>query len=191
MSPVTSKCTTCGHFKVHHFGWAFCEGSSLLLRSCSAVQASSSSIQNPKSKIQNSISSLVSSLFIRLIRVISGSILFLSSLPFIHQPSSINLSSPSLQFKIQNSKFHLFACVFSLHPSYPSYQRFKPLPSPFASLRPLREAIFSSIQNYLIIRLIRVISGSNLFLFSSLGFFSCVLQSCVLLAFHSNFPLTF
>jgi hypothetical protein len=23
LSPVTSKCTTCDHFKVHHFGWGF------------------------------------------------------------------------------------------------------------------------------------------------------------------------
>ena len=26
MSPVTSKCTTCGHFKVHHLGWRFVTG---------------------------------------------------------------------------------------------------------------------------------------------------------------------
>jgi hypothetical protein len=26
VSPVTSKCTTCGHFKVHHFGWVFSDG---------------------------------------------------------------------------------------------------------------------------------------------------------------------
>jgi hypothetical protein len=26
LSPVTSKCTTCGHFKVHHFGWVFSDG---------------------------------------------------------------------------------------------------------------------------------------------------------------------
>ena len=54
--------------------------------------------------------------------------------------------------KIQNPKFHLFSCLFSHHPSYPSYQRFKPLT----------------------------------LLSSSLASFSCVL-----LAFHSNFPLTF
>ena len=23
LSPITSKCTTCDHFKVHHFGWGF------------------------------------------------------------------------------------------------------------------------------------------------------------------------
>jgi hypothetical protein len=23
VSPITSKCTTCDHFKVHHFGWGF------------------------------------------------------------------------------------------------------------------------------------------------------------------------
>jgi hypothetical protein len=23
LSPITSKCTTCDHFKVHHFGWVF------------------------------------------------------------------------------------------------------------------------------------------------------------------------
>ena len=26
VSPITSKCTTCDHFKVHHFGWGFSDG---------------------------------------------------------------------------------------------------------------------------------------------------------------------
>jgi|GEM_PF-4515705 len=26
LSPITSKCTTCDHFKVHHFGWVFSDG---------------------------------------------------------------------------------------------------------------------------------------------------------------------
>ena len=26
VSPVTSKCTTCDHFKVHHLGWVFSDG---------------------------------------------------------------------------------------------------------------------------------------------------------------------
>ena len=26
LSPVTSKCTTCDHFKVHHLGWVFSDG---------------------------------------------------------------------------------------------------------------------------------------------------------------------
>ena len=26
VSPITSKCTTCNHFKVHHFGWVFSAG---------------------------------------------------------------------------------------------------------------------------------------------------------------------
>jgi hypothetical protein len=26
MSRITSKCTTCNHFKVHHFGWVFSAG---------------------------------------------------------------------------------------------------------------------------------------------------------------------
>jgi UDP-galactopyranose mutase len=26
LSPITSKCTTCDHFKVHHFGWGVCGG---------------------------------------------------------------------------------------------------------------------------------------------------------------------
>jgi len=78
---------------------------------------------------------LVSSLFIRLIREISGSILFLSPLPFIHQPSSINLHPstfihqpssinlhpstflpplPNSKSKIQNQKSSSFSlCVFA------------------------------------------------------------------------------
>jgi len=52
---------------------------------------------------------------IRLIRVISGSILFLFSLPFIHQPSSINLHPSTFLrpllflflFIIQKSKINL------------------------------------------------------------------------------------
>jgi hypothetical protein len=26
LSPITSKCTTCDHFKVHHFGWGISGG---------------------------------------------------------------------------------------------------------------------------------------------------------------------
>ena len=26
LSAITSKCTSCDHFKVHHFGWGFCGG---------------------------------------------------------------------------------------------------------------------------------------------------------------------
>ena len=26
LSRITSKCTTCNHFKVHHFGWVFSAG---------------------------------------------------------------------------------------------------------------------------------------------------------------------
>jgi hypothetical protein len=26
VSRITSKCTTCNHFKVHHFGWVFSAG---------------------------------------------------------------------------------------------------------------------------------------------------------------------
>ena len=26
LSPVTSKCATCDHFKVHHLGWVFSDG---------------------------------------------------------------------------------------------------------------------------------------------------------------------
>ena len=136
-----------------------------------------SSIQNPKFKIQN-FSSHPS--YPRNQRFNSLP-LFLSSLPFIHQPSSINLSpSPNskskskilfllplrlcalcarqssllsscvlvqrfkplpLQSKIQNPKSKipslllcLQSCVFSHHPSYPSYQRFKPLPLLSSSL---------------------------------------------------------
>ena len=101
---------------------------------------------------------LVSSLFIRLIREISGSILFLSPLPFIHQPSSINLSSPSPQFKIQNSKSKILFLLplrlcalcarqssLPLHHSKSKIQNPKSiLTSPLASKAPSSSSKFTS-----------------------------------------------